>query len=511
MTPQPILARTSVDAVILDLDGVVTDTAALHEAAWRQTFDEVLRMRAGDAYVPFTSDDYRRYVDGRPRLEGVRTFLQARGIDLPLGPADDRTLASVHGIASHKAQRFLCLLEEHGVPLIATSIHCIRLWRRLGYRTAVVSASRNAPSILARAGLEELFDVQVDGNVAAELRLRGKPEPDTFLHAARLLGVAPARAAVVEDALAGVRAGKSGQFAAVIALARGSAAEQALAREADLVVRDLTDIPVAELATSAPAAELPQADALALPSHPLILLDYDGTLTPIVERPEQALLSGEARRRLAELARLCPVAIVSGRDLATLRRMVGLDGLAYAGSHGLELRLPDGSTEQAPGLERFRPALARLQEAANERLGAIPGVLLERKPYSLAVHFRLVPEDEQPRVQSELAALQQAFPEFKSGHGKKVLEFLPALDWHKGRAVQWLIARLDPGAERTPVYCGDDITDEDAFKVLAGIGQGVFVGSAQRATWARVRVNDADEALELLAQLVRRLSASERG
>lgn len=220
-------ALDGIDAVIFDLDGVVTRTAQVHAQAWKEAF----------APVPFDPvEDYLAHVDGRPRLEGVRAFLAARGIE-----ADEER---VREIGARKNRIFLARVQD-GVAVYATTVGLIRALRRRGVRTAVVTASRNGEAILRAAGLLDLFDARVDGNDAARLSLAGKPAPDTFLHAAQLLGVPPARAAVVEDALAGVQAGRAGGFAQVIGVDRSGQAEALREHGATRVVRDLAELEAA--------------------------------------------------------------------------------------------------------------------------------------------------------------------------------------------------------------------------------------------------------------------------
>lgn len=211
-------------ACLFDLDGVLTRTAEVHLTAWRETFDEYLRDRhdaAAGAGRSFSDDDYRRYVDGRARLDGVRGFLASRGIELPEGgDADGPDVLSVHGLGRRKQQRFLDALERDGVAVYEGSVRYVRAARDAGLRLAVVTASANAGEVLRAAGLDELLPVRVDGVVAAEERLAGKPAPDTFLSAARLLDVAPADAAVFEDARSGVRAARTGGFGWVVGVDR---------------------------------------------------------------------------------------------------------------------------------------------------------------------------------------------------------------------------------------------------------------------------------------------------
>jgi beta-phosphoglucomutase family hydrolase len=236
------------DAVVFDMDGVVTDTATVHAAAWKEMFDEFLvaeAFRGGGAQPPFSESDYLDYVDGKQRDDGVSSFLSARGIDLPHGAPDDSPeLGSVWGLANRKNRAFQRLVARQGVRAFPTSVSVLGALRRAGVRTALVSASRNCAQILAAAGVGELFDVRVDGVDAEELRIPGKPSPALFLEAARRLQATPARTVVVEDAIAGVRAGRAGGFALVVGVDRTGQADALRDNGADVVVDDLGQLRV---------------------------------------------------------------------------------------------------------------------------------------------------------------------------------------------------------------------------------------------------------------------------
>ncbi|MEU9991449.1 beta-phosphoglucomutase family hydrolase [Streptomyces sp. NPDC048045] len=236
-----------VRACLFDLDGVLTQTAKVHAAAWKEMFDGYLRERAaceGTAFVPFDAvDDYDEYVDGRPREDGVRTFLAARGIRLPEGSPDDPPESeTVNGLGTRKNDLVLRRIREEGVEPYEGSVRFVHAVRDAGLRRAVVSSSANCRDVLVAAGIEDLFDERIDGLVARERRLRGKPAPDTYLEAARALGTEPARAAVFEDALAGVEAGRAGRFGVVVGVDRVGQAAQLRAHGADVVVRDLAEL-----------------------------------------------------------------------------------------------------------------------------------------------------------------------------------------------------------------------------------------------------------------------------
>ncbi len=237
---------TAYEAVLFDLDGVLTATARLHAASWKRMFDDYLRNRAsarGEPFRPFDMPgDYARFVDGRPRYDGVRTFLASRGMVLDDGaPEDPAGLETVCGLGNRKNALFSELLAGEGVAVYGGSLAVVRHLLRHGVRCAVVSSSRSCEAILDKAGLADLFELRVDGQVAARQGLAGKPAPDTFAYAARVLGVAPPRAVVVEDAIAGVEAGRAGGFGLVIAIDRTGESVALAKAGADHVVTDLGD------------------------------------------------------------------------------------------------------------------------------------------------------------------------------------------------------------------------------------------------------------------------------
>jgi beta-phosphoglucomutase family hydrolase len=233
-------------ACLFDLDGVLTQTAKVHAAAWKEMFDDFLRKRAartGTPFVPFSPHDYDEFVDGRRRYDGVRSFLASRSIELPEGTPDDPPDAeTVYGLGNRKNELVLAMIERLGVQTYHGSVRYVEAARAAGLRRAVVSASANCREVLQAAGIEELFEARIDGIVAEREGLAGKPAPDTFLAGARALGVQPRHAAVFEDALAGVGAGRAGRFGFVVGVDRVGQAEALRAHGADIVVSDLADL-----------------------------------------------------------------------------------------------------------------------------------------------------------------------------------------------------------------------------------------------------------------------------
>ena len=236
-----------VTACLFDLDGVLTQTARVHAAAWKEMFDAYLRRRAaehGERYAPFDAvADYDDYVDGRPRYEGVRAFLSSRGIELPRGsPSDPPDRETTDGLGNRKNELVLRIIHEQGVEPYAGSVRYVRAARQAGLRRAVVSSSTNCRDVLRAAGIEDLFEEIVDGVVAEREHLRGKPAPDTFLAASEEVGVQPPEAAVFEDALAGVEAGRAGRFGFVVGVDRAGQRDALREHGADVVVSDLAEL-----------------------------------------------------------------------------------------------------------------------------------------------------------------------------------------------------------------------------------------------------------------------------
>jgi beta-phosphoglucomutase family hydrolase len=245
--PRQSITPDRFDAVLFDLDGVLTSTAKIHSSCWKTMFDAFLRHRATERKEPFQpfgiDTDYKRYVDGKLRYEGVRSFLASRNITLAEGtPEDPPTVETVCGLGNRKDELVKAAIEKGEVESYPGSVALVRHLREQGTRTAVVSSSNNCEQVLRAAGIFDLFELRVDGVVASKLGLPGKPAPDTFLEAARMLGISPARAVVVEDALAGVQAGRAGGFGLVIGVDREGSGDVLRTSGADVVVTDLAEL-----------------------------------------------------------------------------------------------------------------------------------------------------------------------------------------------------------------------------------------------------------------------------
>jgi alpha,alpha-trehalase len=514
----PWLSPEDFDAIVLDLDGVITRTAKLHATAWKAMFDDFLADQApeGESPAPFDIQrDYRRYVDGKPRYDGVQSFLTARGIDLPRGsPEDAPGQRTVCGLGNRKNRLFLERLHTDGVEVYASSIALVRALREADLSTAIVSSSRNCKAVLEAAGITDLFDARVDGTDLQRLELPGKPAPDMFREARERLGSDASRTIGVEDALAGVEAAHNAGYGCVIGVARGDQADALRDRGADLVVQDLAEVRLRNVEVQ-PSASLPCAlrhvDEILEGTDrlPALFLDYDGTLTPIVAHPDDAVLSDSMRATLQRLVKHCDLAIISGRDLQDVRRRIGIDGIWYAGSHGFDLAGPEGEQVEYEEGADYLPLLDRAERQLREALDDVPGCLVERKRFSIATHYRQVEKARVETVRDAVEQARSAFPGLRLSGGKKIFELQPDIDWNKGKALRWLMRmlELDPD-DFIPVYLGDDVTDEDAFAALQEDGIGIFVSREATTTRAHYRLEDTDEVHRFLQRMAEGLEGA---
>jgi alpha,alpha-trehalase len=235
----------------------------------------------------------------------------------------------------------------------------------------------------------------------------------------------------------------------------------------------------------------------------VIFLDYDGTLTPIVNRPDRALLSANMRQTIVDLAGYCPVMIISGRDRVDVQRLVQLDGLFYAGSHGFDITGPHGYQMSCERGEDFLPIFDRVEQELRLRLARVEGSLVERKKFSIAVHIREVAQDDEGMVEAIVDDVVVRHPDLRKGYGKKVFELQPRLDWHKGKAMLWLLQALKLDEfEALPLYIGDDLTDEDAFRMLTERGLGIVVEAGARLTAATYVLKHPGEVQAFLRHII---------
>ncbi len=237
-------------------------------------------------------------------------------------------------------------------------------------------------------------------------------------------------------------------------------------------------------------------------SSPVIFLDYDGTLTPIVSHPQEAYLSDTMRRFIQSLAGHYPVAIISGRALQDVKQRVALDELYYSGSHGFEISEPGGQAKAIGEVQKLTPVIASLEKELKSGLSPFPGVYMELKPYSLAVHYRNVSTEKKGEVIASTHTICKAYPQVRLHKGKEVINIDPAMDWDKGKAVLRLLECMPVKEPSLPLYLGDDITDEDAFKALKNRGIGILIKEENRNTYADYTLNNIDEVAQFLQKLI---------
>lgn len=394
-------------------------------------------------------------------------------------------------------------LAEQAYALEAAAVLVAKL-ADAGVATAIYSPRRNYEHVLRTAGIGELFAVRVDGMAADQLGQPGQPD-SALLEATARLGAAPERSVVIAGATAVVEAGHNGGFTLVIGVDRTGDADELVRCGADIVVPGLDDVTVRtgdKRMSNLPNAldSYGQLIGIIGGRKPFVCLDFDGTLSEIVSDPDAATLADGAAAALEQLAALCPVAILSGRDLADIRNRVGLPGIWYAGSHGFELVAPDGTHHHNDAAAAAVPVLKSAAAQLRDELDHIPGARVEHKRYAVAVHYRNVAPD---RV-AEIVATTH-----RHGHrhglrvtgGRKVVELRPDIDWDKGTALTWLRDLIQQTGRALPMYFGDDLTDEDAFDAVRFNGVGVVVRhdeDGDRPTAARYSLNNPGEVCEVL-------------
>ncbi len=503
-----------IEALIFDLDGVITQTRKTHKKAWKEMFDLFFKEQ-NYKQQSMSEKDYIEYVDGKPRYQGVESFLQSRGIDLPLGtPVDDPGFDTICALGNIKNRLFNEVLDRDGVDIYSDAVDWLKHWRQKGVKTAIVSSSKNCLKIIEAANIKELFDTRVDGLVSEELGLNGKPDPDIFTEAARRLKVRPENSVVFEDATSGVKAGQKGYFGLVVGVNRFDNKQALLDNGADITIDnfsqlDLTDKELIEdyfYRQGIPV--FPDADSvfhIFSKRKPAVFLDYDGTLSPIVSKPEDAILSDEMKITLKELANKFTVAIVTGRDKEDVENLVGLKELIYAGSHGYIITGPDGLFMEHPDSKKIIPRLDEIEQEIEKILAEkTQGTQVDRKRYAIGIHYRNARMEDEEVVFELVDKILEKYPGHKKGEGKKIVEIKPDIDWHKGKAVEWILNALQMSDREDviPVFIGDDITDEDAFVALKDKGIGILVGGHGQKTAATYALKNVFQVREFFKKLI---------
>lgn len=507
------------DAVLFDLDGVITDTASVHFTAWKDLFNAYLASRAprdGQESAPFTETDYRRYVDGKPREDGIRDFLASRGISLPEGEVGDDCSDTIRGLGNRKQRLFRKLLAG-GITAFDSTVALVRQLNAASIATAVFSSSRNCTDVLRAAGLNGLFAVQVDGVLAERMGLAGKPDPAMLMEAADRLGARPERCVVVDDAESGVTAGCAGGFGMVVGVARTGPARELLTAGADVAVSDLADATVRIVTRR--VSTLPNAlqafgllGAVIGARRPAIFLDFDGTLSNIVDDAGAATALSRATEALRALSALCPVAVLSGRDLDDLRTRVGLHGLWYSGNHGLEFSAPDGSRHLHDEAAAAVPALEAAAATLHDLFKDVPGIRLEHKQFAVKVQCH----NASPHLIRDINLAVHALGRqhnLRVIHSNQVAELRPDVDWSKGRTLNRIVELIGDDCLFLPIHIGGDLTDEDAFDAIEHDGIAIAVRRGEcddRRTAARFSLENPEQVTELLERLAHQLAETHR-
>ncbi|HET7742167.1 MAG TPA: trehalose-phosphatase [Mycobacterium sp.] len=398
------------------------------------------------------------------------------------------------------------------VAALDSTVALARRLRHAHIATAVYASNMDCTAVLHAAGLDGVFDVQVAGQSAEG----GEPDPGLLLEAAGRLGTRPDRCVVVDQTRAGVLAGRNGGFGMVVGFDATDRLDDLIAWGADAAVTDPSSVTVraayrrvSDLDKALASVEM--LGAVLATRQAAVFADFDGTLSPIVDDPAAASILPLARDALTALAASCPVAILSGRDVLDVRARVDVPGLWYAGNHGLEIVSPVGAHHDNGEALSSHPALSRAEDALREQLNGIPGAEVERKRHAVAVHYRRV---EPQLVAAVISAVHIAGrrESLRVMHGRKVIELRPDMDWDKGTALLWIASQLG-AKEVTPLYLGDDLTDEDAFDAVERDGIGIVVGhdeDGDRLTSARLAVDDPQQVAELLTAIESRFDTEQR-
>ncbi|MGO9156103.1 trehalose-phosphatase [Mycobacterium sp.] len=391
----------------------------------------------------------------------------------------------------------------------ASTLTLFRQLQEIGVGTAVFSSNPGCHDVLSAAGVDDLFALCLDGPVSAS----------ALVELAGRLAVRPGRCVVVATDAAKVTTGREGGFALVIGVDRTGHRDALRRSGADTVVADLREVTVRT--GDQRMAQLPDAlqalgliDGLAA-RRPAVFFDFDGTLSDIVNDPDAATLAPGAGEALQKLAARCPVAVLSGRDLADVTERVGLPGIWYAGSHGFELTAPDGTHHQNDAAAAAIPVLEQATAELREQLGSIPGVVVEHKRFGVAAHYRNAARDRVGEVAAAVRAAGQRHA-LRVTTGREVIELRPDIDWDKGKTLRWVIDHLQQAGSgpMVPIFLGDDITDEDAFDAVRHDGVPIVVrhnDDGDRATAAVFALDSPTRVSEFTERLARQLTQGPAG
>ncbi len=501
---QLVEKKENIKAYIFDLDGVLTQTHNLHARAWNKLFLEFLgKRRQGphteneDLHDYDDKNDYQRFLDGKPRLEGIKSFFRSRNI-----PYEENLIRE---LGEKKNIFYQKLLEMEGPHTVPESVSFIQKLREHNVPMAVVSSSRNCRLILKMAGIDDYFKVIIDPQIAESKHLQGKPRPDYFIEAAQKLNKRQNECAIVEDSLAGVKAGKDGDFKKVYAIKLDKdkqAMEKLKAEGADQVLSSLWEIKEAQEMLTLPDVFTVFKDIFpeSEKKNYFLFLDFDGTLSPIVAEPEKARPLEGIKEIVQRCSEFFPVCIITGRDTEVIKKLLPLTDIYYAACHGFEITGPKEYHYELPEALALIPVFDKAQHLLTLRLSAMEGLIIERKKFGLAFHYRKIGSD------SVIAELKKEIQEYCLNHqelrfqlGEKVIEIQPHLNWDKGKALLKLYQVLNLKMKDTPpLYLGDGNTDEDAFREMRDCGVPILASIEARPTLARYHLKGPQKVKKFL-------------
>ena len=510
-------------AYIFDLDGVLTQTQDLHARAWEKMFNEFLAQRRksqknDEDLASFrVPSDYRKYLDGKPRYDGVRSFLSSRKIQLPSGnESEGENYHTITGLGLTKDKYYQDLLKREGPGVIFDSLTFLHKLKEHSVPMAVVSSSKNCRMILEQTGMDGLFSSIIDPDLADAKKLRGKPEPDYFIEAAKVLRTAPENCIMVEDALSGIEAGKKGKFGRVVGI-RVNGDKQGMdelkSAGADEVVSSLWDIEEAVDLLKIPHALTSLDQILSESRNYFLFLDFDGTISAIAPEPSEAKPLEGITDIIRSLAFKMPVCIITGRDTEVIKGLINLPQVYYAACHGFEITGPGHYHYDLQEARAVIPELDRAQRELMREFEGEQGLIIERKKFGLAIHYRMVHDREKvPSLLARVENYSKSHRKLKAKPGEEVLELIPAIDWNKGRALQKLYEVLQISQDQIfPLYFGDGKTDEDAFAVIAEKGIPVLISPERRPTFARYYLEDPLQTKKFLELLDSKLESKHDG
>ncbi len=504
--------RRPILAVLCDLDGVVTKTARVHAEAWKQVFDNFFYHYEEKAHILYSFNivnDYIQFIDGEQQIEGVKEFLLSKNISI--------TEDIIYDLAQKKDKIFLQLLEKQGVEINDDNFNKLNEWKQQGMKLGLVSSSRNCQPILKKSKLSSFFQVCID-ELAEQEQLKGIYR-NTFLYAATKLNVPPESIMVIEDATVGIEVAKQGNFGLVVGLIHPNNYQKMQKSRADVLVTTLEELVWNGKQIRFPRyyQHLPNACnqinemEVLFSNHQLVVfLDYDGTLTPIVGHPENAILNDSMREVLSQLSKLVKITIISGRDRNNIQSLVNLPNVFYVGNHGLDMEGLDEKEIVQKNIESSISTLRQVWQELALKLASVSGIQIEPKKFTLAVHYRNVATEKQSEILAITQQIVERYSNLTIVYGKKVLDVCPKTGWNKGEALKWLISKFDLVKDKiVPIYIGDDLTDENAFRALTDDGIGILVGNHGSKTYADFVVKDPVEVQEFLKKIIQKLKGRE--